>query len=257
MKTLSEKRTSHQERHDMSEAEDATRLADLLSQQRAATLAISQTRDPTKRASLAAQVKEKREECLVLVERYFRQTLRPVLAKRFPRKGLQSAPAKQQVYSNDAMFRYTELVNDFFVQVLSKVDDPFWKKDSAIELRNYASIVISNHGIRDALRRRKKREPLGEQQLRDSLADQLATEVEQRFVAAGIMIDPADVLDIVDQWQQSDDEHLQKLAMLMRHKYVADMTMQQIADDLKAPYPTVCRWHIAALQKLRETLSSS
>ncbi len=209
----------------MSATEDAERLADLLSQQRGATLAISQSRDSVQHALLAAHVKDIRDECLALVDRYFRQTLRPVLATRFPGQGLQSAPAKQQLHSNDAMFRYTELVNDFFVQVLSKVDDPFWKKDSAIELRNYASIVISNHGIRDALRRRKKQEPLAEDQLRDSLEDQLAAEVEQRFIADKIMIDPADVLDALDRWEHSNHEHWQQLAMLMRHKYVADMTM--------------------------------
>lgn len=257
MKTLSRKRASHHEHLDMPETEDATRLAELLSQHREATIAISQTRDPAKRELLGARMKKVRDECLTLVERYFRQTLRPVLAKRFPGKGLQSAPAEQQFHSNDAMFRYTELVNDFFVQVLSKVDDPFWKKDSAIELRNYASIVISNRGIRDALRRRKKREPLAEEQLHDSLEDQLAAEVEQRFVAAGVTIDPADLLDRLDQWQQSDDEHLQKLAMLMRHKYVADMTMQQIADDLKTPVKTVYRWHAEALHKLRDAFSRS
>ena len=241
----------------MPETDDAARLAKLLSEIRDGMLAISQTRDPAKRQSLAELMIGKRAECLTLVERYFRQTLRPVLAKRFPGKGIQSAPAKQQLHSNDAMFRYTELANDFFVQVLSKVDDPFWKKDSAIELRNYASIVISNHGIRDALRRRKKREPLNEEQLRDSLEDQLAAEVEQRFVAAGITIDPADVLDLLDQWEQSSDEQLRKLAMLMRHKYVSDMTMQQIADDLKTPYSTTCCWHNEALQKLRDRFSSS
>ena len=238
------------------ETEDATRLAELLSQHREATIAISQTRDPAKQELLAAQVKKVRAECLTLVEHYFRQTLRPVLAKRFPGKGLQSAPAKQQLHSNDAMFRYTELVNDFFVQVLSKVDDPFWKKDSAIELRNYASIVISNRGIRDALRRRKKQQPLDEE-LHDSLEDHLAGEVEQRVIAAGITIDAADVLDRLDQWEQSSDEHLQKLAMLMRHKYVADMTMQQIADDLKTSQPTAYRWHAEALQKLRDAFSRS
>jgi len=220
----------------MPESEDAARLAELL--------------------SLGSTDKYVRAECLILVERYFRQTLRPVLAKRFPGKGLQSASAKQQLHSNDAMFRYTELVNDFFVQVLDKVDDPFWKKESAIELRNYASIVISND-IRDALRRSKKREPLNEEQLRDSFDDSLAAEVEQRFVAAGIILDPAEVLAVLDQWQQSSDEHSQKLAMLLRHKYVSDMTMPQIAGDLKVSEPTAYRWHIEALQKLRENLSHS
>ncbi len=237
----------------MSEADDATRLATLLGRQREAALAISQTRETANRELLAAQLKAIRNECLILVERYFRQTLRPVLAKRFPGKGIQSAPAKQQLHSNDAIFRYSELVSDFFVQVQSKVDDPFWKKDSAIELRNYASTVISND-IRDALRRRKKQEPLDEDKLRDSFDDQLAVEVEQRFLADKITIDPADVLDVLDQWQQSDDEHLQKLAMLMRHRYVSGMTMPQIAADLKASEPTAYRWHTQALQKLRGTL---
>ena len=108
----------------------------------------------------------------------------------------------------------------------------------------------------DALRRRKKQQPLDEE-LNDSFDDQLAAEVEQRFVAAGITIDPADVLDVLDQWKQSSDEHLQKLAILMRHKYVSDMTVQQIAEDLKTPLTTVYRWHTEALHKLRDTFSNS
>lgn len=240
----------------MSLEQDAARLAELLGKQREAAIAISVTTDLAARKRLAEQVKPIRDECLVLVERYFRQTLRPVLTRRFPGKGLQSAPAAEQVHSNDAKFRYTELVNDFFVQVLSKYNDPFWRKESAIELRNYASIVISNHGIRDALRRRAKQEPVGEGQLYDSLEDQLAAEVELRFKETRLPIDPSRVLDILEQWRQSDDDHLQKLAVLVRHKYVADMSMEQIATDLKVSDKTGYRWHSEALQKLRETLGS-
>jgi len=226
----------------MSAENDAERLAELLRMQREAGLEMAQTRNPEKRSQLIARVKQVRDECLVLVDEYFRQSLRPVLAARFPGKGL---------HAGEAMFRYTELVNDFFVQVLATFDDPFWQKDSAIELRNYASIVISNHGIRDALRRRKKQKPFPGDQAEESLEDRLAADVEQRFVAAGIVIDPTAILDVLEQWRKSSDQHLQALAMLMRHKYVSDMTMQQIAADLKVSVATAYRRHEEALQKLR------
>ena len=238
----------------MSEKNDVKRLADLLKEQRDATLELAVTRDPAERERLTCDVKAKRDQW-ELVDRYFRQTLRPVLAKRFPGKGIQSAPHNERVHSNDVMFRYTELVGDFFVQVLSKFDDPFWKKDSAIELRNYASTVISRD-ILDGLKRRRKREQLTDEQVRTAFEDQLAAEVEQKFFAEGLGLDLADVLETIDQWQRCGDDRQQKMAVLLRHKYVSEMTMQQIADDLKIPLSTTYRYHTEAIASLRDILCS-
>lgn len=237
----------------MSEQNDATRLAALLTRQRDATFELAVARDATERERLACEIKQTRNKCLELVDRYFRQTLRPVLARRFPGKGIQTAPPKDRIHSNDAPFRYTKLINDFFVQVLSNLDDPFWEKDSAIELRNYASTVISRD-VLDALRRRRKVKPLTEDQVRTSYEDQLAAEVERSFRAERFGLDLVDVLEIVDQWQRSGDERQRKMAVLLQHKYVADMTMEQVANDLRISLSTAYRYHERAIASLRETL---
>jgi DNA-directed RNA polymerase specialized sigma24 family protein len=239
LKTRKQKNQT-QDRHDMSAYDDANRLANLLEKQREATIAVRHTL---------------RNECLELVDCYFRQTLRPVLAGRFPGKGLQSAPVNETVHSNDAMFRYTELMNDFFVQVLSRFDDPFWQKHSAIELRNYASISISNRGVRDVLRRRKKQQPLTDEQVKDSFDELLAADIESRFTEAGLEIDPADTLEILEHWRNSANDELQKSAMLLRHQFISGMTMQQIADDMDAPLTTVYRWRTQAVAAMRKALN--
>ena len=241
----------------MSADNDVTRLANLLKEQRDATITLAATRDPATLREIAVAVQRLRNECLALVDRYSRQTLRPVLAKRFPGKGIQSAPQNQQVHSNDAMFRYTELIYDFFVQVLSRFDDPFWTQDSAIELRNYASICVSNNGVRDVLRQRRKKQPLTDEQVRDSFEDQLATDIQTQFARAQVDIDPADALKVLNEWDHSCDETLQKYAMLLRHVFVSGMTMEQIAADMKTPVKTLYRWRATALTKMRNALNKN
>jgi len=221
----------------MSESQDVERLVELLHAQRAAS-------------GWGAEVLEIRKQCLELVDRYLRTTLRPVLVKRFPHKGLESAPAKQELYSTDAMFRFTDLLQDFFVQVQSKFDDPFWKKDAAIQLRDYASAVISNN-IRDALRRRKRQESFDDEQLHDALEEQLVQECEQRLKSE-INLELSDVLETLHQWSESTDQQLQELALVLRHSYVSGMTLEQIAADLGISLATAHRRRQEALQRLRE-----
>jgi len=237
---------------DMSEAQDAKRLAGLL--HRLQEVSIRRTGDPSKPIETTNEVESIRGECLELVDRYFRQTLRPALAARFPEKGIQSAPVAESAYSNDVMFRYTELVNDFFVQVLSNFDDPFWKKNSAIELRNYASIVISNHGVRDALRKRKKQQAIGESAVHATFEEQLAAEIETRFSNDEQNLDPAEAMELLHRWEASDDEKLRRDARLLRLFYVCGMKVEDIAEDMKTPLKTAYRWKAAALKKMRQQL---
>jgi RNA polymerase sigma factor (sigma-70 family) len=241
-------RSLHENNFGMPETQDAIRLAEMLKALRDFALQLDSATDLDERDRLRVAIAGLRDACFQVVDRYFRGTLGPILARRFP--GKVSPPEKPGKRVPSPMFQYSQLVGDFFVQVLSNYDDPFWKKDSAIELRNYASTVISRDVI-DALRRRKKREPLADEQVRKSFEEMFAAEVEQQFVTDGVEIDPADALEVVEQWQQSGDERRRKLAMLLRHKYVSGMTMQQIADDLKVPVKTAYRWHTTALKELR------
>lgn len=254
MKTLQRKPPSGVNRTNMSESADVQRLASLLTQQQKTSRTLAGTKDSGERKRLEEEIRKIRHECLELVDRYFRLALRPVLAKRFPGKGVQSAPKGQEVHSNDAIVRYTELISDFFVQVLATSHDEFWQKKSAIELRNYASTAISRDII-DVIRRRRKQSPLDDKQVRSTFDDQLATEVNQRFVADKLMLDPVDVLEAVEHWEVTNDPHLQKLASLIRHRYVSGMTMPQIAADLDVASATAYRLHDEAILKLREFIS--
>lgn len=254
MKTLHRKPARGVNRTIMSESTDIQRVARLLTQQQATSELLARTVDSEECIRLEDEIRKIRHECLELVDPYCRLALRPVLAKRFPGKGVQSAPKGQEVYSNDAVVRYTELINDFFVQVLAMSDDEFWKKKSAIELRNYASTVISNN-IRDLIRHRRKQASLDDNQVRSTFEDQLAVEVNQRFVADRLMLDLEAVLETLDQWELSRDPYLQKLASLIRHKYVSGMTIPQIAADLDVSPATAYRLLHEAFLKLREFIS--
>lgn len=235
------------------EFRDAEQLANLLRRQRELSLASVPSGSTDQAAAAKREVTEIRRDCIQLVERYFRAHLQPILAKRFPNKGLHPA---HQTYSSarEGQFRYTELINDFFLQVLSRFDDPFWRSDSAIALRNYASIVISNHGVRDALRRRKKQKPLPEADLRETFEDQLAAEVESRFGRLGLEYDAGDLLDVVQQWEKAGG-HFQQLATLIRHLVVSGMTPAQVQADLNISRATFHRWYGKATDMLRQTLS--
>ena len=254
MPTLQRKTEKKTNRASMSDFKDAELLAELLTEQREASKALAATRIQEERQRLERKVNKIRRQCIEVVDVYFRKALRPVLAQRFPQKGLQAPPNNQDVYSNDAIARYTELINDFFVQVLSMSDDEFWRRKTVIELRNYASIAISRDMI-DVIRRRRKQEPLDDDVIHSTFEDQLAAEVEQRFVADKLTLEPADALHKVDEWERSSDEESRTLAALIRHKYVSGMTMDQIADDLGVSKATAYRLHKEAIARLSTMIS--
>lgn len=57
--------------------------------------------------------------------------------------------------SGDAMVRYTELIGDFFVTVLSNINDPLWKLHSISQMRSYVATALIRD-ILDILRRSKR-----------------------------------------------------------------------------------------------------
>lgn len=157
-------------------------------------------------------------DIMELVDTYFRRSVRPVVAKVFG-TNVVGTP------SNDGQCRYTEMVNDFFVKVLEKRPDAFWKAQTANALRTWASVVIANQ-MRDTLRRQKR----GQQILADllPLIEQKRTYFQERYRTTF-----DELLDQLATWEGSLDESLQLQARALRHRYVDGMAWRDIALQLK------------------------
>ena len=157
-------------------------------------------------------------EILELVDTYFRRSLRPVVAKVFG-TNVVGTP------SNDGRCRYTEMVNDFFVKVLDKRPDAFWKAQTAAALRTWASVVIANQ-MRDTLRRQKR----GQQILADILP---LIEEKRAYFQERYRETFEEFLDQLTVWERSPDKSLQLQATALRHRYVDGMTWRDIASQLQ------------------------
>lgn len=248
--------TACQEGHDeMSAFDDAEQLAELLRKQRTLTEALESETDPTRRNAIRQERRQVRLSCVELVNTYLRLVLHPILLARFPQKVSRPQKSGREKTPVGQINQFTQLLNDFFVKVLSKFDDPFWRKTSAIELRNYASIAISNGGIRDALRRRSKQENLGEEGLSNNFEDQLAIEIVARF--KGTRIDPADAMEIINRWQTEGDNVQQNHARILRLFYVAGMSMEEVQHDMNLTQSTAYRRRDEAIKAVREQLEAS
>ena len=156
-------------------------------------------------------------EILELVDTYFRRSLRPVVAKVFG-TNVVGTP------SNDGRCRYTEMVNDFFVKVLDKRPDAFWKAQTAAALRTWASVVIANQ-MRDTLRRQK----LGQQILADILP---LIEEKRAYFQERYRETFEEFLDQLAVWEQSADKALQLQANVLRHHYVDGMPWRDVEEQL-------------------------
>ena len=156
-------------------------------------------------------------DILELVDTYFRRSLRPVVAKVFGTNVVGTT-------GNDGQCRYTEMVNDFFVKVLDKKPDGFWKAQTAAALRTWASVVIANQ-MRDTLRRQKQ----GQQILSDilPLIEQKRTYFQERYRKTF-----EEFLDQLAVWESSPDDSLKLRAVALRHRYVDGMTWRDIAVQL-------------------------
>jgi DNA-directed RNA polymerase specialized sigma24 family protein len=153
-------------------------------------------------------------QLIALVDRHFREALKPFLLHKFGAAASQGGAA-----------RYTAMINDFFVKMLAKRPDQFWRAKSARELRKFASVVVSNQ-MRDYLRREAR-----QQDCYDAIAPLLAE--RQSFFKQKVGLDlTAPVLDEIEQMCKSShaDERLSGLAL--RHRFVDGMTREQIADQL-------------------------
>jgi RNA polymerase sigma factor (sigma-70 family) len=180
------------------------------------------------------RIDAKEDEIIILVDKYFREALRPILLKKF---------GKVVGSHADGTVRYTQMVKDFFIKVLEHRHEPFWKAKTARNLRNWSSRVMTNQII-DHLRR-KKLAP----QPRDDLAtfaDHRQTHFEKyndvRFEQA---------LFTIQQWLSGSEEE-QLMAKVLRHRYVDGMDYDEIAEHLEIDKKRLYRIAEEAKKALRD-----
>ena len=184
--------------------------------------------------STKKRIDAKEDEIIILVDKYFREALRPILLKKF---------GKVVGSHADGTVRYTQMVKDFFIKVLEHRHEPFWKAKTARNLRNWSSRVMTNQII-DHLRR-KKLAP----QPRDDLAtfaDHRQTHFEKyndvRFEQA---------LFTIQQWLSGSEEE-QLMAKVLRHRYVDGMDYDEIAEHLEIDKKRLYRIAEEAKKALRD-----
>ena len=184
--------------------------------------------------STEKRIDAKEDEIIILVDKYFREALRPILLKKF---------GKVVGSHADGTVRYTQMVKDFFIKVLEHRHEPFWKAKTARNLRNWSSRVMTNQII-DHLRR-KKLAP----QPRDDLAtfaDHRQTHFEKyndvRFEQA---------LFTIQQWLSGSEEE-QLMAKVLRHRYVDGMDYDEIAEHLEIDKKRLYRIAEEAKKALRD-----
>lgn len=177
------------------------------------------------------------DQLLTLVDRHFREALKPFLLARFGAKAGKSGVA-----------RYTVMINDFFTKVLAHRPEAFWRAKSAETLRKWASVVVSRQMI-DFLRREKF--------YGDGFAA-IAPLVEERrdfFKQKTGMDLSARALDLIDAWCVSGTEEVRSIGWVLRHRYIDGMTREQIANQLNTSLHTVRKVHDSGIESLRRELT--
>lgn len=156
-------------------------------------------------------------DIIELVDTHFRRALKPVVMKAF-------GPDIVGTSGKDGNCRYTEMVNDFFVKVLDKQPDAFWKAQTASALRTWSSVVIANQ-FRDTLRRQKK----GQQILAEILP---VLNEKRRHFEDQYRKTFEEFLDQLAVWESSKNDALMLHATALRHRYVDGMKWRDIASQL-------------------------
>ncbi len=157
-----------------------------------------------------------------LVDKYFRRELLPILTSVFGIGVVGKQLPEQR--RGDQSLRYTEWMQNFFVKMLDKRPDAFWKAQTAKNLRVWSSVVIANM-MRDYLKRKRRG-----QKLLAELAPLIAE--KQKYFEDRYETTFEDFLNLLAQWDVSDDEKRRLMAAALRLRYVDGLTWQQIALDL-------------------------
>lgn len=178
--------------------------------------------DITRREALRRELKPIAEAIFELVDKYFRRELLPILTSVFGTGVVGKQLPEQR--RGDQSLRYTEWMQNFFVKMLDKRPDAFWKAQTAKNLRVWSSVVIANM-MRDYLKRKRRG-----QKLLAELAPLIAE--KQKYFEDRYETTFEDFLNLLAQWDASDDEKRRLMAAALRLRYVDGLTWQQIALDL-------------------------
>lgn len=178
--------------------------------------------DITRREALRRELKPIAEAIFELVDKYFRRELLPILTSVFGTGVVGKQLPEQR--RGDQSLRYTEWMQNFFVKMLDKRPDAFWKAQTAKNLRVWSSVVIANM-MRDYLKRKSRG-----QKLLAELAPLIAE--KQKYFEDRYETTFEDFLNLLAQWDASDDEKRRLMAAALRLRYVDGLTWQQIALDL-------------------------
>ena len=191
-------------------------------------------------AELTRRRRDLDQQILTIVDRHFRDAIRPRLIKQFG-----SGVASRQ---QDAFVRYTQMVNRFFEKVLEQRHDDFWRANSVAKLRNWASEVMTNDMI-DQLRRRK----LG-QGILDELGE-LACSRKVHFEKScdGVSFEAA--LEQIERWEATGTAREQRIAKVLRRRYVDGDEPDAIALALGTNVKRVSEWKLAGLAMLQQRLN--
>lgn len=231
----------------MREQELATQLGRKMKQQLKLRSQINRMHDSSEIHVAIERLEQLRNECIELMEQYFRRTVYPMIAKRFPGK----------IGPDKYVAQFTQLLADFFIEIKQRFDDQLWIQTSPAMLRDYASTVISRD-VYDLLRRYR----IGSEAASvHALKTAIAKDAERRM--AEDQLNLKQVLEILEKWDRSGTEQQRKFAQVIRLYYIvelnddevdrdAGLTLKEIAERTGTPLATVARWREKALEALRK-----
>lgn len=225
------------------QSSDADKLKEKMKQQFEIAAAIDRCRDPLELMKLRKQLKAKRDECIEIVDRYFRLSLKPQL---------ESQCDKVSADSNVA--RFTEMLNDFFVEVIQSDKSQFWQETSPKALRSYVATALSRDAI-DIIRRRKKIRELAEDDLNVAYNKMVVEEFESNCLNE--QMDSSEVSEAIARWQNSDEPELAESARLLEMRYACGSSVEEIAKDLNCSEATAYRRLEAAKDRIRAAFQTA
>lgn len=205
-----------------SERSDEAALVLLLDQRRVES-------DERKRSDIEQQI-------LVMIDRYFRLSIRPMMSHIFGNEVLHD--------HQDSSLRYTVMMNDFFVKVLESRPDEIWRATTARELRNWASTVMANQ-MRDYLRRKKRGQEIVNAEI-VPLYENRRQHFEKRF---GDRFD--EFLELLEEGMQALNDTHQRLLKL---HYLDGLNWEDTAAELGVSKSDFYRQREAALERLKQQL---
>jgi len=186
--------------------------------------ASGQPRQPT---AEEAEVLRVEGEILEIVSGYLRASLPGLMAHRF---------GNRVVAGVDPVHRFSAMLSEFFVRVLETRPDPFWRAQTALDLRRWATTVMGNLML-DALRHQRSHQRRGEELAQ--LLQPLIAERNRRFrKSSGSELDN-EVLELFEIWRNAADPRTRQVGQVLHEHYVVGIPYREIAEGLGCSVETV------------------